>query len=93
MTLIRGTLFHKRPSEGCTSVYVLVEVAGTRLYGCRLAMPVNMYGSVSLWGQLAKQHLTSPLPGLGEKMSFKIYLVLALTERSCTMCSAVGDSA
>lgn len=91
--LVPGTLFCKRPSEGCTSVYVLVEAVGTKLYGCRLAVLMDMYGSVSLWGQLAKQHLNSALPGIGKKMPFKIYLVLALTERSCTVCSAVGDSA
>lgn len=69
--LVPGALFCKKPSEGCTSVYVLVDTVGTSLYGCRLAVPVDMYRSVSLWGQLAKQHLTSPLPGLGKKCLLK----------------------
>lgn len=72
---------------------MLMEVVGTRLYRCRLAVPVDMYGSVSFWEQLEKQCLTSTLPGLRKKMLFKIYLVLTLTERSCTVCSTVEDSA
>lgn len=70
-----------------------MKVVGTRLYRCRLAVPVDMCGSVLFWEQLEEQYLTSMLPGLRKKMLFKIYLVLALTKRSCTVCSAVEDSA
>lgn len=64
---------------------VLVEVV--RLHRGRLAVPVDLYWSGTLWGQLAEHYLTSPLPGLRRKMrGFFISLVLALTERS-VLCS------
>lgn len=92
MILVPGTLFYKRGMH--ISLYVLMKVVGTRLYRCRLAVPVDMCGSVSSWEQLEEQYLTSMLPGLRKKKKlFKIYLVLALTKRSCTVCSTVEDSA
>lgn len=36
-------------------LYVLMKMVGTRLYRHRLAVPVDMFGSVSFWEQLEKQ--------------------------------------
>lgn len=66
--LVPGTLF---TSEGCTSLYVLMKVVGTRLYRHRLAVPVDMFGSVSFWEQLEKQYFTSMLAGLRKKCFLK----------------------
>lgn len=88
--LVPGTLFYKR---GMHISVCANEGDGTRLYRCRLAVPVDMCVSVSFWEQLEKQYFTSTLPRLRKKKLFKIYLVLALTGSSCTVCSAVKDSA
>lgn len=69
--LVPGTLFCERPCEGCTSVYVLVEVVGTRLFGHRQAVPVdNVWTCVEL-GTACKTAFDFPVAKSRGKNDFK----------------------
>lgn len=88
--LVPGTLFCKRPCEGCASVYVLVEVVGTRLYEHRLIVPVNNVWTCVELGTACKTAFDFPVAKTREKNDFKNVFPPCL--RGHVLCAVLWES-